>query len=174
MCLCALIVFGADTYEKLVYPLAYSDIILKYSNQNRLDGYLVMAVIKTESNFIHDAHSGKAGGLMQLTDDTAEWICGKMDIKHDKIDLFEPEDNIKLGCFYLKFLIDKYDGNIDVALAAYNAGPANVDAWLKDKKYSKNGRDLDYIPFPETRDYVKKVNKQWQKYMEIYKNEEEE
>lgn len=70
----------------------------------------------------------------------------------------------------MRYLIDKYDGNIDLALAAYNAGPANVDSWLKDNEYSKNGRDLHYIPFKETREYVKKVNKQWHKYKEFYQN----
>lgn len=165
---------GKDTYENLVYPSAYPDIIARCSYENNLDQYLVMAVIKTESNFIPDAHSGKASGLMQITETTAEWVCGKMDIEVESIDLFKPEDNIKIGCYYLRYLIDKYDGNIDVALAAYNAGPANVDGWLSDSKYSKNGRDLSYIPFKETREYVKKVNKQWQNYTEIYKNNKEE
>lgn len=159
---------GVSTFKNLFFPSAYEDLIHKYSNQYDVDKYLVMAVIRAESNFIPDAHSGKASGLMQLTDETAEWICKKLDINFKKIDLFKPSDNIKLGCFYLKYLIDNYNGNIDVALAAYNGGPGNVNRWLSDKDYSKNGKDLNYIPFKETREYVAKVNRQWEKYKEIY------
>lgn len=174
LCLAIFIVFfsgiGEKLYKNLLYPTAYPDIISKYSYENELDKYLVMAVIKSESNFIPDAHSGKASGLMQLTDNTAEWVCRRLGIEAEEIDLFNPEDNIKLGCSYLRYLIDKYDGDTDLALAAYNAGPSNVDSWLKDNEYSKNGRDLHYIPFKETREYVKKVNKQWHKYKEFYQN----
>lgn len=160
---------GVSTFKNLFFPSAYQDLVHKYSNQYDIDEYLVMAVIKAESNFIPDAHSGKASGLMQLTDETAAWVCEKLDINEQKIDLFKPSDNIKLGCFYLKYLIDNYDGNIDVALAAYNGGPGNVKRWLSNKNYSKNGKDLDYIPFKETREYVEKVNRHWKKYKEIYK-----
>ena len=96
----------------------------------------------------------------------------KFDSEKWKIDLYNPRHNIKLGCYYLKYLIENYDGNVDVALAAYNAGPGNVDNWLEDSRYSDNGEDLTYIPFKETREYVVKVNKQWKKYQNLYKNEE--
>ena len=105
---------------------------------------------------------------MQLSDDTAEWVCKKLDINKEAVNLNSPDDNIKMGCFYLKYLIERYNGDIDVALAAYNAGPANVDRWLLDKKYSEDGKKLKSIPYKETREYVLKVNKQWKKYKEIY------
>ena len=154
--------------ENILYPEAYSDSVNRYALQYGLDRNLVFGVIKTESNFVRDAHSGKAMGLMQLTDDTAEWVCRRIDVNVDAIDLAAPDDNIRLGCFYLAYLIQKYDENIDVALAAYNAGPANVDRWLSDKKYSDDGKTLKSIPYKETREYVTKVNKQWKKYDEIY------
>lgn len=172
----ALMVFavkiGITTCKNFLYPFDYQDIIVKYANQNDLDEALVMAVIKTESNFVHDAHSGKASGLMQITDDTAEWITKKMNIKHSKIDLMEPKDNIMLGCYYLRYLIDRYDGNVDVALAAYNGGPGNVDKWLDEKKYSSDGIHLSYIPFKETREYVEKVNTQKIIYEKMISGEE--
>ncbi len=172
----ALVVFavfvGVSTFKNLFFPSAYQDLIHKYSREYKVDEYLVMAVIKAESNFIPDAHSGKASGLMQLTDETAEWVCKELDINPKKIDLFKPSDNIKLGCYYLKYLIDNYDGNIDVALAAYNGGMGNVNRWLSDKNYSKNKKDLHYIPFKETREYVIKVNRHWKTYKEIYEREE--
>lgn len=157
-----------STFKSLFFPSAYQDLIHKYADKYDIDEYLVMAVIKTESNFVADAHSGKASGLMQLTDETAEWVCKMLDIDEKRIDLFKPSDNIRLGCFYLKYLIDNYNGNIDVALAAYNGGPGNVNRWLLNKKYSQNGKDLDYIPFEETREYVVRVNRHWEKYKEIY------
>lgn len=163
---------GVVTCKNLLYPFDYQDIIVKYANENELDEALVMAVIKTESNFIHDAHSGKASGLMQITDDTAEWISQKMNLKLESIDLMNPKDNIKLGCFYLRYLIDYYDGNTDVALAAYNGGMGNVDKWLKDKEYSSDGIHLKYIPFKETREYVEKVNTQKIIYEKMISGEE--
>lgn len=158
---------GMATFKNLFFPSAYEDIIHKYSEKYQLDEFLIMAVIKTESNFIPDAHSGKASGLMQLTDETAEWVSQKLDLNPKRIDLTKPSDNIRLGCFYLRYLIDNYDGNIDLALCAYNAGPGNVNKWLSDNKYSKNGKELNYIPFKETREYVVKVKR----YREIYRHQ---
>ena len=75
-----------------------------------------------------------------------------------------PQTNIEIGCYVLKTLIDKY-GILDTALAAYNAGPGNVDAWLENPAYSEDGKTLSYIPFGETRGYVAKINI----YIEEYK-----
>ncbi|MBP3361012.1 MAG: lytic transglycosylase domain-containing protein [Clostridia bacterium] len=162
-----MIIAGIKTCKNLLYPLEYQDIIVKYANENELDQCLVMAVIKTESNFVEDAHSGKASGLMQLTDDTASWIASKTDVDIDKINLMNPKDNIRMGCYYLRYLIDYYEGNVDVALAAYNGGMGNVDKWLKDERYSEDGVNLKYIPFKETREYVKKVNNECEVYRKM-------
>ena len=155
---------GVKTCKNLLYPFEYQEIVVKYANDNDLDHALVMAVIKTESNFVNDARSGKATGLMQLTDETAEWMAKKIDIKPKSVDLTDPHDNIKLGCYYLRYLIDYYDGNIDVALAAYNGGMGNVDEWLENDKYSSDGKNLTYIPFKETRQYVSKVKNEQKVY----------
>lgn len=130
-----------------------------------------MAIIKTESNFVEDAHSGKASGLMQLTDDTAAWIAQKLetDIKH--VDIYNPADNIEFGCYYIRYLIDYYNGNVDVALAAYNGGMGNVDKWLSNKNYSDDGKTLKKIPFKETREYVKKVNNEKEVYEKMMSKE---
>ena len=117
-----------------------------------------MAIIKAESNFIEDAHSGKASGLMQLTDETAVWVAEQIGKDADKIELNDPRDNIELGCYYIRYLIDYYEGNVDVALAAYNGGMGNVDRWLESGRYSDDGKTLKSIPFKETREYVKRVN----------------
>lgn len=157
---------GYETSQRFKYPVAYADYIAKYSKENSLDPYLVMAVIKVESNFVPEAHSGVAGGLMQLTEETAEWNANELGVS--EYDYMDPETNIRFGCHYLRHLIDMY-GNIDTALAAYNGGMGNVSEWLGDLRYSDDGVELKYIPFPETRNYVEKVNSSW----EHYKNNKE-
>ena len=163
---------GYETSQRIKYPTAYGDYIAKYAAENDLDPYLVMAVIKVESNFVPEAHSHIAYGLMQLTEETAEWNAKDMNITED-YDFTDPETSIKFGCHYLRHLIDIY-GNIDTALAAYNAGMGNVIEWLKNSDYSDDGDTLKYIPFPETRSYVEKVNKYWQRYSEVGFDEEHE
>ena len=162
-------VFVYRSISDMMYPLRYEYYISSSAHEYGLDKFLVAAVIKTESNFVHDAHSGQARGLMQLTDETAKWVAGKMNIEFNTDDVDIPEINIKMGCWYLKYLIDKY-GNIDTALAAYNGGMGNVSKWLVDKRYSDDGKTLKYIPFEETRNYVKKVNDYKKIYEEKYKD----
>jgi len=162
--------YGVKLCKNILFPMDYEEVVTKYANENELDKYLVMAVIKTESDFIPDAHSGKATGLMQLTDDTGKWVARKLNIRYSNADLKNPERNIRLGCYYLKYLIKHYK-NTDVALAAYNGGMGNVDKWLKDEKYSDDGKSLKNIPFKETREYVEKVNKHWDKYKNMYGKE---
>lgn len=153
-----------EKVNEIKYPVAYSSYITKYAAKNDLDPYLVIAVIKQESNFVADARSKYAGGLMQLTQVTADEYADKLGMV--SYNYMDPETNIRIGCYVLSTLIDKYD-NVDTALAAYNAGVGNVDSWLKNPDYSSDGETLYNIPFSETRHYVKKVNQ----YMEIYKNQ---
>lgn len=156
---------GYNTGKQSGYPVAYSEYITKYARENKLDPCLVMAVIKVESNYIPEAKSDYAYGLMQLTEETAKWNAKKMEL--DDYDWHEPETNVMIGCHYLRYLIDKYK-NTSTALAAYNAGGGNVDSWLKNPKYSNDGKTLEYIPFSETRHYVKKVNDNWESYKKLY------
>ena len=141
-----------------MYPIRYSEYIEENSEKYNLDKYLVMGVIKAESNYIYDAHSGVARGLMQITDETALWISKQLDIEFTHDDIENPQKNIEMGCFYLDYLISHYD-NTDVALAAYNAGMGNVNKWLSTPEYSIDGKTLSHIPYKETRNYVEKVNK---------------
>ena len=125
---------------------------------------LVASVINVESSFREEVVSPKgAVGLMQVKPSTAEWLLEtKMDIFYDKNAKVEEllknaEFNIKVGCFYLKYLKDKFQ-NIKTALYAYNAGEGNVNSWLKDKRYSLNGKELISCPFSETNNYINKIN----------------
>ncbi len=156
---------------KALYPLRYDEHIVTYSDKYNLDRYLVMALIKAESNYIYDAHSGVARGLMQITDETADWIATKLSL--DNFDILDPETNINMGCFYLSYLLDYYKGNEQLALASYNAGMGNVNKWLSDKEYSQSGQTLDNIPFLETRQYIEKIENNKEIYIKLYEKEEE-
>lgn len=154
----------SDKINEIRYPVKFSSYIIKYSDKNDLDPYLVMGLIRQESNFVPDARSKYAGGLMQLTQTTAHEYGEKLGLKN--YNYMDPETNIQIGCYVLASLIDKYE-NVDTALAAYNAGVGNVDSWLKNPDYSSDNKTLYYIPFSETRHYVEKVNK----YKEVYKKQ---
>lgn len=151
-------------FKEIKYPVKYSEFITKYADMNNLDPHLVISVIKQESNFVADARSDYAGGLMQLTETTANEYGKKLGMSD--FNYMDPETNIKIGCYVLASLISKYE-NVDTALAAYNAGVGNVDSWLENPDYSSDGKTLYSIPFSETRHYVKKVNQ----YIEIYKKQ---
>lgn len=147
-----------------VYPNNYVLSVRKYAKMYDVPQEIVFSVIKAESNFDKRAVSKKgAVGLMQIMEPTGEWVAQKIkmvDFKKER--LFEPDVNIEIGCFYLSYLLDLYKNDQTCALAAYNAGPANVDKWLDSQK------TLDKIPFSETEEYVKKVTKNIKIYDFLY------
>ena len=145
--------------KKYFYPYNYKEYVEKYSNEYNLDPLLVLSVIKAESKFKENSTSSKgAKGLMQIMDSTGQWISSNIEISYFLPHmLYDPEINIKMGCWYLNNLIEQF-GNVDTALAAYNAGRGRVNSWLSNKEYSKDGKTLDYIPYKETKEYVDKVN----------------
>ena len=96
---------------------------------------------------------------MQLTKETATWCASNMGNETLSVNLKEPNVNINLGCYYLK-----YEGSESAALAAYNAGPGNVDEWLKDERFTNDGKNLSSAPYPETDTYIKRVDN----YKKIY------
>lgn len=161
---------GRETIEHQSYPIKYEEIVEQNAQANNLPTSLIYAVIRTESSFRPDVEShANAKGLMQITPDTFDFIVMKTGLKDFTIDqAFDPEINIYCGSWYLRFLLDRYDQNLPVALAAYNAGMGNVGKWLKDEAYSSDGVNLHTIPFPETDNYVKKVMDAKQKYEELY------
>ena len=156
---------------KMVYPLYFKDTIMKYSEEYKLPSALVAAVIKTESNFNVFAVSSKnAKGLMQITPSTGKWIAQKLQMKSYSEDmLFDPEINIRFGCWYIKYLYGTYDNNMTLAFAAYNGGRGNVDKWLANEKISRDGTDLEKIPFEETKNFVMRVDSRYKMYSKLYK-----
>ncbi len=154
---------------KVVYPLKYEKQIEACAGQYDLDKYLIMGIISSESGFDTEARSHKdAYGLMQLREETAIWCVENLDTGVDIDNINKPESNIKIGCAYMRYLLDRFHGDTIVAIAAYNAGPGNVEKWLADPRYSDGKGDLRKIPFGETANYVNKVQKRAKIYKKIY------
>ena len=158
-----------DIY-KLRYPTSYAEHVSKYAAMYDVDEYLVYSIIRAESNYKNDAISNKgAMGLMQIMPDTGEWVAEKLKLENfTPEDLLDSEKNIMIGVWYFKYLLDKFDGKLSLAVTAYNAGPTNVNKWLSQKEYSDNGEMLNTIPFEETRKYEKKVMNNYTMYKKIY------
>lgn len=165
-----LLIGATVSIKKYVFPYKYKEYVDKYSEEYNLDPLLVLAVIKTESNFNKDAESNKgAKGLMQIMDNTGLWASEEVGIQYftPKM-LFSPEINIRLGCWYLNNLTNEFD-DLSLVLAAYNGGSGNVNQWLSDPMYSLDGKSLDYIPFKETKKYVDKVKTNYSIYKYFYR-----
>ena len=159
---------GVDkAVTEITYPLRYDDIIRQQARAKNLDPALIAAVIYAESGF-RSGRTSPAGaeGLMQITPETARDIARRSGGTAFTLeDLATPQINISYGSYLLRELLDRYDGDVDAALAAYNAGPGNADAW--------GGSQLkaDEIPFPETRAYVEKVLEAQLEYRARYNKE---
>ena len=151
-----------------LYPLKYKDLVFEYSELYNLDKALIFSVIKVESGFNDNAES-KAGalGLMQITPKTAEYIASLQGVS--EYDIKDTRTNIRFGCFYLNYLLKRFK-NCETALVAYNAGEGNVSLWLNNPEYSENKITLKFIPFPESREYIKKINQTFTKYKKLYGN----
>ncbi|WP_297711891.1 lytic transglycosylase domain-containing protein [Clostridium sp.] len=164
-----ILIGGKYIIKKYLYPYKYEEIVNKYSYEYNLDPFLVLAVIKTESNFNIDVESSKgAKGLMQIMDSTGEWIASKLEIDDFNANmLYDPEINIEFGCWYLNNLLEEF-GDLSLALAAYNGGSGNVTKWLNNPEYSSDGENLTYIPFKETKKYVDKVSTRYNVYKFLY------
>ena len=157
--------------ERAIYPKPseYAQYVSRYSSEYGVPEELIWAVIKTESNFKASAVSGVgAVGLMQLMPDTFNEIThSRLNERLDAGMRYDPETNIRYGTYYLSYLYARY-GSWSTALAAYNAGLGKVDVWLENKDYSNNGSTLNHIPYKETRNYVKKVQKALEMYEKLY------
>lgn len=130
--------------------------IQQCAQEEHISASLLEAVILTESKFNEKAksHVG-AVGMMQLMPETADWISEMSGLPSDNLE--SPEQNIPLGAWYLNYLMKKYKNNEIFALAAYNAGRGNVDEWIEKNKWTETFSEVEKIPFPETREFVKSV-----------------
>ena len=158
--------------EVVTLPLRHEDIIRQQAHDKDLDPALIAGVIFAESHFRDQTSHAGAKGLMQLMPDTADFIAQKSGgIAFEQQDLAMPQVNIAYGSWYLRYLLDRYDGSEPLALAAYNAGHGTVDGWLADAAATGRGFKVADIPYPETRAYVSKVLDARDDYRHEYANE---
>lgn len=154
---------AAENHERLNYPLYYRDLIQQNAAQYDLPPSLIAAVVLCESSFKPDAVSRvSARGLMQLMPNTAQWVGEKLgDVTSaEELDLdlmFVAENNLRYGSWYLNYLMNRFEGNMLNAVCAYHAGQGNVDSWLQNPDYSKDGVTLDRVPKEDTERYANRV-----------------
>ncbi|WMM23586.1 lytic transglycosylase domain-containing protein [Tissierella sp. MB52-C2] len=166
-----LIIIGSLVVLTTKYPIGYKSAIVKYSNEYNLDPYLVASIINVESKYDKNAVSSKeAKGLMQIAPQTGQWASEVLGIEnYNEKMLFDPEINIRIGTWYLNNLFTEFNQNLDLVLAAYNAGSGNVNKWLDNDEYCKDGVELSVIPFKETRDYLVRIKDNYKVYSSVYK-----
>ncbi len=155
---------------KYLYPMPYSEPVIKYSSRAGIDPFLLVAIMKVESNFDPDAVSPKgARGLMQIMPETGQWIAGQINLQPYHSDLlFDPETNICLGAWYIANLENEFKENRIIILAAYNGGRGNVRRWLNEGVITWEVKDIDSIPFPETKNFIRKVLWNYKVYKWLY------
>ena len=159
-----------DIVIKKIYPQKYAEYVEKYSVEYGVDSLLVYAIIKAESNFKPNIKSNSnAMGLMQLMEETAKETAEKIGVEYTEGCLYNPEINIKIGIKYYANLLKHYDGNMYLALAAYNAGMGNVDKWIEEGILEKDGSNIENIPYKETNNYVRKITRDYKIYKNLYK-----
>jgi soluble lytic murein transglycosylase len=155
--------------NEFTLPIGYQDVIREQASQKHIDPALIAAVIYAETKFEPRASAAGAEGLMQIMPQTAEYLAHRSGATtFTTADLATPQVNIAYGSYYLRYLLDHYGGNKTLALAAYNGGVANVDRWVADARAHDQTLAVSQIPFPETRDYVRKVLTAQQDYRKKY------
>jgi soluble lytic murein transglycosylase len=155
-----------DAIKEITLPLRHEDVIRQQARDKSLDPALIAAVIYRESKFRDVTSKAGAKGLMQILPGTAHFIARKSGgTEFEQGDLANPQINISYGSWYLRYLLDRYDGNTVAAVAAYNAGHARVDDW--------GGKTLavEDIRFPETAEYARDVIDKRAEYRREYRTE---
>ena len=153
------------TYINVLYPLKFVDEINTAGYIYDVEPAFIASVINEESSFdnLCESPSG-AIGLMQIMPSTAEWLAVRMGISDYTVNkLYEPQFNINMGTFYLRYLMDRFDNDYTV-LCAYNAGEGIVRNWLSNNAYSVDNQVLITTPYKETNAYAEKVLKNVDRY----------
>ncbi len=153
---------------RIIYPLAYWDLIQKYSAQNGLDPFVIAALMCQESTFVANIRSpAKAVGLMQLEPSTARQYARRLGIPFSSSALTTPETNIRIATAYLGDQLREF-GSMYRVLAAYNAGDGRARRWTADKPGLSQEEWIDDIPFYETQAYVRKILANAEDYRRLY------
>lgn len=165
---------GARAVLARFYPLPHRDLVMQAARENGLSPWLVAAVIRTESHWRTGSTSPQgARGLMQVMPETGHWVADRIGLGPIRPeDLYDPATNIRVGTWYLAYLVRQFDGKVPAALAAYNGGDGPVRHWLEEGRWSGSAGDLSAIPFPETQAFVRRVLRAYRFYVWIYGNPE--
>ena len=157
-------------YWENLFPRPWWTDVKKYSSTNGLDPFLVASLIRQESEFNPEAIShANAFGLMQVLPSTGKKLARSMKVRgFTSQQLLAPDFNLQLGTRYFRELVDHFNGHVEYALAAYNAGTDRVEAWLANGKYRDPQEFVESIPFTETREYVQAVLRNATVYKRLY------
>jgi soluble lytic murein transglycosylase len=157
-------------YWEILFPRLYWTDLQREAAANSLDPYLVASLIRQESEFNPGAVShADAYGLMQLLPRVGRDEARAAHIRRFSVaSLLAPDVNIQLGTHYFKEMVTQYRGQVEYALAAYNAGSNRVDEWLQDGHYSDVAEFVESIPFTETREYVQAIMRNAKVYQRLY------
>ena len=157
---------------RFVYMWPYQNEIVTYARRNKIDPFLVAAVIKNESEFKPGAVSPVgAVGMMQIMPETGEWIAGQMGLADYSVDsLYNPGINIRMGCWYLSELKFEFRDNLLLMMMAYNAGRGNTHGWMNANGWDYTFGEIRKIPYPESRNYVASVLHDRDEYYRLYKD----
>ncbi|HTA12334.1 MAG TPA: lytic transglycosylase domain-containing protein [Solirubrobacteraceae bacterium] len=144
--------------RELALPLSDTRIIREQAAEKRLDPALIAAVIYAETKFDPRPSSAGAEGLMQILPSTAYYLAHLSGgVSFTASDLADPSVNVAYGSYYLRYLLDQFDGNEILAVAAYNGGQTNVESWVAHANAAGRQLQVAEIPFPQTREYVQRV-----------------
>jgi soluble lytic murein transglycosylase len=150
-------------------PLSDASVIREQAAEKHLDPALIAGVIYAETKFEPRTSSAGALGLMQLLPATADYIAHLSGgVRFSTGDLATPKINVAYGSWYLRYLLNHYEGDEMLAVAAYNGGLANVDEWVAKARAAGKRLSVAEIPFPETRDYVQRVMRAQALYRSVY------
>ena len=153
-----------------LFPFPYQDRIIKYAHKEDINPLLTISVMRKESTFDPEIDSVVGAiGLMQIVPPTADWVASQIDLP--EYSLTDPEDNIRIGTWYLAHNHHRYEDSSLYAVASYNAGTGNVSAWIDRYDTEDPDRFVEQIPFPETKDYVEGVFGNYWNYLQLYNPE---
>jgi soluble lytic murein transglycosylase len=168
--LVGLVVSGVDdVVRRLGLPLSDASVIREQADDKHLDPALIAAVIYAETKFDPRPSPAGAEGLMQILPGTAYFIAHLSGgSSFTASDLATPRINVAYGSYYLRYLLNHYNGNEMLAVAAYNGGLANVDSWVAQANAAGRQLTVETIPFPQTRAYVQRVLEAQREYRSAY------
>jgi soluble lytic murein transglycosylase len=160
-----------DALERLAYPLAYPQLVAANASESKVDPLLFLALIRQESGYNPSVTSSAgARGLAQIVPDTASVLADALDVKGWNDDqLFRPYVGVRFGTVYLADRMTKFDGNVEEALAAYNAGDGNAADWAAQANSDDPDVFEEEIPFTETYAYVQTVYANYLTYVRLYR-----